>query len=107
MSVLDALTAAWQQGGGSVDVLEKEAWSLRYAVLVVTRHGEGTTRETSERLVHGALAQRGPGSPPLALIAAGAFASDGVSQVPEPLQLWQAPEVDGGVAAMVCLVPPG
>ena len=70
------LAAILEQGSHGLEAMEQEAFALRYAVLVVDRDGSGPATVAAERLAHAVVAMRGPGSPPMALIAVGRFDGD-------------------------------
>jgi hypothetical protein len=111
MTVGDALDRAWSDApdpGSALAAVEQEVWALRYAVLVVDRSADGPADEVGRKLVRAAVAMRGPGSPPMALIAAGRFDDTPLERPPEALVLWRSPAADDeGPCAMVCLAPAG
>jgi len=77
------------QASQGLEAMEREAFGLRYAVLVVDREGSGDAAVAAERLAHAVVAMRGPGSPPMALLAVGRFEGEpaegevGVGELPD------------------------
>ncbi len=94
-------TAVLSQAGHGLEAVEAEAFALRYAVLVVERDGHGSAAEHGARLRHAAEVMVAPGSPPMALLAVGAFEGpcevDGVGEAVLPC----------GARLLAMLVAPG